>query len=961
MAEPLATRDNIEALIEGEVSGQVAVGSYNVQIVADHGAVVHYAPPESRPRPRPHPSPILLRPRPFRGLLDRKEDAASAAAALRDSLPVELCGPPGIGKSSLLRHLAYAVPAEDWPDGVVHLAAGRQAAADLLQGLFDAFFECDVPFKPTEVQVRQFLQGRQGLVLVDDLELDRTGVEELLNAAPGCAFLLVSRQRSLWGEGRSLTLGSLPPEDALALFERGLERPLAEKEKAAAAGLCARLEGHPLSILQAAARVKEERRPITGEVLPPDAGTGISALPEAERKVLAVLAALGGGPVGAAHLAALAGAPDLEPLVQDLQQRRLVQAHSPRYSLTGDLTSRLEGRWPLDPWRERALAYFTGWAEANRAEAPVVLEESGALRRLLAWAVQTGRWAEATRLGRALEGALLIAGRWSAWAETLESVRQAAQAQGDVAAEGRSLHQLGTRLLCLDDKPGARKLLTRALEIRESLGDRKGAAITRHNLGLIAVPEPPKPDPGPRPRRLLPWVILPLLLVTAAAIGFLRPSPSKPVPRQREIMQAPAPPPSPPAPVFPPAVSDMSTDLTNSAGDSATAPMATTTEGPEGGITEPSVQPEPPRPEPRPRPTPPTPRPKPSLPEAGPQAPAVPEPSVPAEPKHPGLALSHQRFDFRPLKPGSASTPVDVEIVNTGEAPLHVDTRVLTGSGAGDFRLDDRCRSAEIAPQGRCRFGVRFAPGSVGPHTARIVVADQADGLQQELTLSGAGLEEPKGWCCRDGQVSSVTQAECAEARGQFSTSERASRLLCAAGKVAASTGCCLDGVFQGSMTVEECRQREGAPMSLLEATLGGRCRKPREPRGDGGTKREPQGDGGAKRQPQPQPQPQPVWCCMGGHVFQLTPAQCEGRRGIPFQTAEEARAKCRPRAQPPQNPPAQGPKVDTRRPILTRRVLGYCCLNGSAIPNMTRDQCLAKKGFFSLREDEAARACMVR
>ena len=53
MADTMNASTSIEANL-GNVSGQVAFGNYNVQISADHGAVVNLSSPERQPIPRPH-------------------------------------------------------------------------------------------------------------------------------------------------------------------------------------------------------------------------------------------------------------------------------------------------------------------------------------------------------------------------------------------------------------------------------------------------------------------------------------------------------------------------------------------------------------------------------------------------------------------------------------------------------------------------------------------------------------------------------------------------------------------------------------------------------------------------------------------------------------------------------------------------------------------------------------------
>jgi len=251
---------NVEAQIQGEISGQVAVGNHILQIGAIHGGVVNVAAPEEQPRPQPRPTPVFLRPRPFPGLLDREEEVNAASTALQSATPVEFHGQAGLGKTTLVRHLAYHAADTSFPDGVIYLSAHHQPVADLLQFLFDAFYESDAPFKPTDAQVRHALQGKQALILLDDVNLARDEVEALMDAAPGCTFLLASLERRLWGEGRAMALRGLPSDDALALVEQELGRPLTPEERPAAQALCTALECHPLRLLQAAAMAREEGR-----------------------------------------------------------------------------------------------------------------------------------------------------------------------------------------------------------------------------------------------------------------------------------------------------------------------------------------------------------------------------------------------------------------------------------------------------------------------------------------------------------------------------------------------------------------------------------------------------------------------------------------------------------------------------------------------------------------------------
>ncbi len=531
----------VQVHIEGGVSGQVAIGNNILQIGDVHGGVVNVTMPGQEPQSTPRPTPVFLRPRPFPGLLNRQAELSNASAALRSYTPVALHGQAGLGKTSLLRYLAHNVTADDFPAGVIHLSARREPLDDLLQSLFDAFYKSDAAFKPTDAEIRHALQSIRALIILDDVDWARDEIETLLDAVPSCVFLWASPERKLWGEGRAIGLKGLPLDDALALIERELGRPLTPQEQADARTIHEALEGHPLHLIQTTAIAREEGLALTEaarQVRAPATGQMFNALSEQEQQVLMMLAALGDAPVSAERLGEMVNLPNVTPLLQTLEQRGIVQTHSPSYSLTGDLAALFRDKWDLTPWLDRALTYFTAWAEGER-DAESLLVESEAIISVLGWGVEAERWADVIRLGRAVEGALALGKRWGAWVQVLRWILQAARALGDRAAEGWAMHQLGTRALCLGDKTAARESLVKALRIREGLGDEAGAAITRHNLGILLGPpappqEPPPTEPPPTSGAPLPaWLtkgliaLIPVLLLAVGVWYFgLRPGPT---------------------------------------------------------------------------------------------------------------------------------------------------------------------------------------------------------------------------------------------------------------------------------------------------------------------------------------------------------------------------------------------------------------------------------------------------
>src|SRR6266511_4751457 len=482
----------VQATIKGDVSGQVAAGNYILQIGDMNGGIVNFAPPSDRPAYSMRPSPANLRPRAFPSLLDRDDEFAFVKTALQNATPVSVYGEEGIGKSSFFRQLAYLPEVEGFTDGVVCLDAPGRGRDDLLQSLFDAFYESLPEFKPTDAEIIRALQGVKALILLDNLNLQRDEVISLLDAAPSGTFVLLSVERNLWGEGRAISLQGLPEKDALTLFQRELGHSMNEEQQAAASKICVLLKGHPLRILQAASLILEKSKTI-GEILeelqrdvPKKAvlQTSLNTLTEGQEQVLALLAAAGGFSIPLEHLVSLTQDPNVRKTLQELIALGLAQAHSPRYSLTGDLALSLATLWDVSSREDTLLDYFISWLEGQPAQA-LIEESADALIYTVKKAGEKEQWPQVIRLGRALERGLILWKRWQAWADLLNLILKAARALGDRKVEAWALHQLGSRAMCLGQVDQAHELLTDALNIRKAIKDKAGARVTQHNLDVL--------------------------------------------------------------------------------------------------------------------------------------------------------------------------------------------------------------------------------------------------------------------------------------------------------------------------------------------------------------------------------------------------------------------------------------------------------------------------------------------
>ena len=211
----------------------------------------------------------------------RSAELGELRKVLSTSRLVTLTGLGGVGKTRLARRAAAEAEAQhDFPDGVRLVELGELRNGSLLADVVAAGLGLrDEAARPLHDVLVDFLGPRRLLLVLDNCEqlIDDVAklVEELLTDCPHLRILVTSRERlGVFSESvvplaplaypdadNALTIDSLARFDAVAMFsERAAAAVrnfrLTEQNKAIVASIVSRLEGLPLAIELAAARLR---------------------------------------------------------------------------------------------------------------------------------------------------------------------------------------------------------------------------------------------------------------------------------------------------------------------------------------------------------------------------------------------------------------------------------------------------------------------------------------------------------------------------------------------------------------------------------------------------------------------------------------------------------------------------------------------------------------------------------
>jgi len=463
-------------------------------------------------------------PVPLTSFVGRAREQAELGHLLATARLLTLVGMGGVGKTRLAIQLA-ASAARRYADGVylIDLAALTQPEL-AVQGIAQVLgLRVELDRQP-EAAVIGHLARRHALLLLDNCEHLIEGCAQLaltlLHSCPSVHVLATSRE-PLGIDGETLwRMSPLDDTDAVDLF---IERAHAQRadfdpgDTATIAYLCRALDGLPLAIELAAARVEvlapvellarsDDRftllkrigsrgRIARQQTLRATVDWSYALLEPAERQLFSRLAVFAGA-FDLAGASAMDGPETLDVLERLVDKSLLVAQQTERgtrYQLLETLRSyaweRLDESGELERARHRHLEHFVRRAESlytitETPDGPTreLDQHLDDLRRALEWAARANPGA-GLRLFAALRNV------W--WRRGCAEGRRWGQVflgmcQEPTITQAHALLAAGWLGVAGGDVPAGRPLLARAHALASQLGDVRGVAAADHRLGIAA-------------------------------------------------------------------------------------------------------------------------------------------------------------------------------------------------------------------------------------------------------------------------------------------------------------------------------------------------------------------------------------------------------------------------------------------------------------------------------------------
>jgi predicted ATPase/class 3 adenylate cyclase len=542
--------EGLEAIDRGEVTLKGLVAPVRILQIAPQGKLAADLPP-LQPVERTNPTNLPDEPTRFIG---RRAEIAEVCRILREphTRLVTMTGPGGTGKTRLSVEVGNAVLSE-FSGGVFFVPLAPLADPGMVVGTIAAVLGVTENAGGTLLNtLAAHLRDWRGLLILDNFE-------HVLDASAEIAWLLddchqlrvlvtsrmslhVSREReysvtplALPDSHRLPDIRSLLTYDAISLFVERAQAvrsdfQLTETNASATAEICSWLDGLPLSIELAAARVKlfppdvllprlthrlslltegARDRPSRQQTLRATLDWSYRLLSEDVQTLLGRLSVFVGGCTYEAALAVCNGEPNIDLIegLSSLVDHSLLRPEGEvrsRFVMLETVreyaAERLEESENGDETRRQAVSFFLTWAEQVEPElsGPAqatwlerIDEEHDNLRTALRWAVEQNEVEIGFRLASALwrywrTRGLVAEG--NQWAESLLAVdqRNARPLHGRDSFRARALTLTATFAFTQSGFERARTLSEEALRLYREANDDDGAARALNIMGNVA-------------------------------------------------------------------------------------------------------------------------------------------------------------------------------------------------------------------------------------------------------------------------------------------------------------------------------------------------------------------------------------------------------------------------------------------------------------------------------------------
>jgi len=491
-------------------------------------------------------------PAPLTPFIGRERDVAAVTALLhRPGVRlVTLAGTGGTGKTRLAIQVASIV-CERFRDGVVWVDLSAIHNSALVMPAIARALGVAEDGEQLAERVHAYVRPKQLLVLLDNFEQIVAAAPEvtaMLEAAPQLVVVTTSREAlQVYGEHvwevPPLTLPDrhhLPPHhvllhnDAVRLFVYHAQAAHARfvldpQDDVAVVELCVQLDGLPLAIELAAARINTvpiaamleqmhdrlallaygwRNKPERHQTLRATIAWSYHLLRTEEQRVFRCMGVFVGGCTedAAAAVCAARNAPptDIPAVLRSLAAKSLLRYEdgngaAPRVHMLETIRAyareRLQQSGEAAPLQQRHAQYY--FQLASMAEGPITKGEQGGwferlerdhdnLRAVLHWAQQTGEEALGLHLGAVLVRfwqARGYIGEGRRWLETL----LAHNAELPAAVRAQALNDIGTLATQQSEYATAVSMLQHSLALWRTLGNTRQIAFTINNLGNIAM------------------------------------------------------------------------------------------------------------------------------------------------------------------------------------------------------------------------------------------------------------------------------------------------------------------------------------------------------------------------------------------------------------------------------------------------------------------------------------------